>query len=77
MVAASHSSSNRVLGVEVASTTFSSMFFTEILMSVFTPIPPKSTCSSAATDCAREAAAFVADWNTVSAFCLNASRTRS
>ena len=43
IVAASHSSNNRVLGVEVASTVFSSMFFTEILMSVFTPIPPKST----------------------------------
>jgi hypothetical protein len=27
-------------------------------MSVFTPIPPKSTCSSAAIDCAREAAAL-------------------
>jgi hypothetical protein len=77
MVAASHSSSNRVVGVEVVSTTFSSMFLTEVLMSVLTPIPPKSTCSSTATDCALEAAAFVADWNTVSAFCLNASRTRS
>jgi hypothetical protein len=61
MVAASHSSSNRVVGVEVVSTTFSSMFLTEILMSVLTPIPPKSTCSSAAIDCARDAAAFVAD----------------
>src|ERR1700693_3320613 len=43
MVAASHSSCNRVVGVEVASTIFSSMLVTEILMSVFTPIPPKST----------------------------------
>src|SRR5579872_5273682 len=49
----------------------------KVLTSAVTPIPPTSTCSSAATDCAREAAAFVADWNTVSASCFNASRTRS
>lgn len=53
--------SNVVLALEVASGGFSSMPFARILMSAFTPIPAKSTCNSAATDSAREAAALVAE----------------
>jgi hypothetical protein len=37
----------------------------------------KADVQLAATDCAREAAAFVADWNTVRASCVKASRPRS
>jgi len=50
MVVASHSSRNRMAGVEAASAILSSMSLTQILMSVFTPIPPKSTRSSAVVE---------------------------
>ena len=60
MVAASHSKSRRVAGAEPASGTFSSTFFTEILISLFTPIPAKSTCSSAASTAAIWAANLLA-----------------
>src|SRR6266542_2371801 len=57
MVAATHSSVKRVVGVGMTST-FSSKFLTQTLMSALIPMPPTSTCSSAATDRARETAAF-------------------
>ena len=77
VVAASHSNCNVVVGIEMASATRSSTLFKSILMSAYTAMPPKSTCNSAATDCAREVAVLVADWNTARAFCFSTSRTRS
>ena len=48
--------------------TFSSTFLTEMLISVLIPIPPTSTCSSAATDLRHGSRRpVVADWNTASA----------
>ena len=75
--AASHSNLSFVVGIEVELALFSSILFTSILISVLMAIPAKSMLNSAATDWARDAAVFVADWKTLRAFCFNASQTRS
>jgi hypothetical protein len=75
--AASHSSVIRVVGVEAERPVISSTLLTTILISVLTPIPAKSTRSSAATIVPGMQQFSSRTGTPLGAFRFNASRTRS